>query len=105
MAASPQHPFFKQLIDALPWWNRRFGTTYPTVMFSTGPAFVDVQAVSFLQRQRALGRVLPERDRLSIMAKELYSDRWASYFQHHHGSSWHGADAKWIRRLFWWAMP
>ena len=43
MVAAPQHPFLSQMIAALPSWNRRFGTKYPTVMFSTGPMFVSYQ--------------------------------------------------------------
>ena len=43
MVAAPQHPFLGQMLAALPSWNRRFGTKYPTVMFSTGPMFVSYQ--------------------------------------------------------------
>ena len=43
MVAAPQHPFLAQMLAALPTWNRRFGTKYPTVMFSTGPMFVSYQ--------------------------------------------------------------
>ena len=91
LAARPGHPFFRQLLDALPAWNMRYGTNYPTVMFSTGPGFLDFQAMKYLARQHEL----PERDRLFIMSIHLYSHQWASYFEHHHGSTWHQKDAWW----------
>lgn len=37
------HPFLGQMLAALPKWNKRFGSKYPTVMFSTGPMFVSYQ--------------------------------------------------------------
>ena len=43
LVATPGHPFLGQMLTALPAWNRRFGTKYPTVMFSTGPMFVSYQ--------------------------------------------------------------
>ena len=46
MVAAAGHPFLRQMIDALPKWNRRFGSKYPTVMFSTGPMFVSYQVRS-----------------------------------------------------------
>ena len=44
LAASPQHPFVGRLLRALPAWNVWLLTKYPTVMFSTGPMFVSMQA-------------------------------------------------------------
>ncbi|KAL2915935.1 hypothetical protein HK105_204358 [Polyrhizophydium stewartii] len=43
MMARPRHPFFKQLILALPKWNRSFLTPYATIFFSTGPMFLNLQ--------------------------------------------------------------
>ena len=43
MVASVGHPFLDRMIAALPKWNKRFGSKYPTVMFSTGPMFVSYQ--------------------------------------------------------------
>jgi mannosyltransferase OCH1-like enzyme len=37
------HPFLGQMLAGLPKWNKRFGSKYPTVMFSTGPMFVSYQ--------------------------------------------------------------
>jgi len=47
LVAMPGHPFLGQMLAALPSWNRRFGTKYPTVMFSTGPMFVSYQVLTF----------------------------------------------------------
>lgn len=43
MVAAAGHPFLAQMVAALPTWNKRFGSKYPTVMFSTGPMFVSYQ--------------------------------------------------------------
>jgi hypothetical protein len=93
MAAAPQHPFFLTLIHNLPRWNYRFGTNYPvcfchvfagfflaheanidlilcaqTVMFSTGPAFVDNQLVSYLNAQETAENV-KKVDTVEIMSR------------------------------------
>ena len=47
LVATPGHPFLGQMLAALPSWNRRFGTKYPTVMFSTGPMFVSYQVLPY----------------------------------------------------------
>ncbi|KAI8926879.1 nucleotide-diphospho-sugar transferase [Entophlyctis helioformis] len=54
MMASPRHPFFKQLIDALPHWNRWFLTPYATVFFSTGPMFLNLQLGIYYQKHPQL---------------------------------------------------
>lgn len=95
--AEPGHPFLASVIEALPRWNWRFGSNYPTVMFSTGPGFLDFQLRAYLARQRDRGERMPEAERVSIMHRDLYSHRMSSYFQHHHGSSWH----QWDAALFW----
>jgi hypothetical protein len=41
-----RHPFFCQLITNLKSANRFYGSAYPTVFFSTGPAFVTLQYVA-----------------------------------------------------------
>ena len=92
MMSRRRHPFFKQLIDALPAWNRRYGGNYATVMFSTGPAFVDFMLIQYLRTQ--LDR--PSPDRVHIMHPDLYAGRSPSYFRHHPGSSWHAGDANWL---------
>ena len=43
MVGTAGHPFLAQMLKGLPKWNKRFGSKYPTVMFSTGPMFVSYQ--------------------------------------------------------------
>jgi mannosyltransferase OCH1-like enzyme len=86
LIAAPRHPFFKQLMEALPYWNHHFGSKYLTVMMSTGPLFVSYQ-FNIFQHKSNLTRVLPH---------ELYGSRHSSFFYHTKGSSWHGSDAQFI---------
>ena len=46
LAAEPRHPLMAQMLKALPAWRMPLITKYPTVMFSTGPMFVTLQARS-----------------------------------------------------------
>ena len=86
LAAAPGHPFVAQLLAALPRWNLWLLSKYPTVMFSTGPMFVTLQA-SLYRSRRSLW-VLPDR----LYGK--YVPAGESLFVHLFGSSWHGDDAK-----------
>ncbi len=49
MVAAAGHNFLLKMINALPTWNKRFGSKYPTVMFSTGPMFVSYQVCNNMQ--------------------------------------------------------
>ena len=80
------HPFVRKLLDALPSWNIWLFSKYPTVMFSTGPMFVTLQASLYSARQTLW--VLPD----ALYGK--YVPRPESLFGHLWGSSWHGEDAK-----------
>ena len=44
LAAAPQHAFLARLLRTLPACNLWLLTKYPTVMFSTGPMFLTLQA-------------------------------------------------------------
>jgi mannosyltransferase OCH1-like enzyme len=122
MMSSKHHPFYKLLMDNLAKWNSYYGSNYPvsaslimhflwdfsffsfcdfvqTVMFSTGPAFVDVQLMSYLKMQRARGDEMPENEKVHIMSQDLYGGRMYSFFRHHPGSSWHHEDASFIKSL------
>ena len=76
----------RKLLDALPAWNVWLLSKYPTVMFSTGPMFVTLQASLYSARQKLW--VLPD----ALYGK--YVPRPESLFGHLWGSSWHGEDAK-----------
>ena len=96
MISTPEHPFFEFLISQLEAWNVNYGSKFLTVMFSTGPSFVDAQLMEYLnsQQQQKQNDLNNKSDIL------LLNDEWYTrlYFYHTQGSSWHGADA----RFFHW---
>lgn len=89
-----RHPFYKQVTDAAPKWDKMYGTKYPTVMFSTGPMFLTYQAMLY-----------PNRSQIWVLPRSLYG-KWthsaAAYFAHYHASMWHSSDAAAV--LFLWHM-
>ena len=119
MAARPKHPFFKQLIDALPYWNHNYWFPYLTVFLSTGPLFVDIQFGlynnSLIENNMVKSDVntndLISRssDAVWVLEPLLYSKgRPNSFFAHFQGSSWHEPDAGFVfflwgflARLYW----
>ncbi|EEB08783.1 mannosyltransferase complex subunit [Schizosaccharomyces japonicus yFS275] len=91
-AASRHHPFLLQVMKALPRYNHRYLTKYPTVMLSTGPLFLSIQFCYYFAKNsfKTQSRILPI---------ELYGNTPTSFFSHVYGSSWHGKDAKLIMWL------
>ena len=86
IVGAPGHPFLQKMVDNLPSSNWWLFSKYATVMFSTGPMFVTAQANTFH----------PKKD-LAVLPDAMYGKYVASpdpLFQHLHGSSWHGDDAK-----------
>ncbi len=81
------HPFLEKLATNLPRWNLRLGSKYPTVMFSTGPMYVTLQA-TFYRARRSLA-VLP----FSLYGK-YHSEAANPLLRHLYGSSWHSSDAQ-----------
>jgi mannosyltransferase OCH1-like enzyme len=109
MAAAPNHPFIKSLVDHLMEWNVNLLTNYPTVFFSTGPMFLNMlycmwckshssnsiseRSISTLSIQaQGQGRFA---DGIAILAGKHYGGGAAgiSFVAHFHGSSWHSWDA------------
>lgn len=86
LASVPGHAVLAQMLEALPRWRMPLLTKYPTVMFSTGPMFVTLQVSVYLDR--AALWVLPD----TVYGKYVHG-RYP-IFEHLHGSSWHGDDAK-----------
>lgn len=85
IVGAPKHPFLRQVLHALPAWNKHFGTRYPTVMFSTGPMFLTLQYALYN------GPAVPGR---YALPQKLYSSHTeGSFFAHYSGSSWHGVDS------------
>ncbi|KAK3717236.1 CSG1/SUR1-like protein [Vermiconidia calcicola] len=95
MGAVPGHCFFMRVIDELKHYDRNWLLGYITVMGSTGPLFLSV----IWRRYSSEG--LNEGDgRLRILWSEEYQGFSWSFFTHHLGNSWHGADVEFI---FWMA--
>jgi inositol phosphorylceramide mannosyltransferase catalytic subunit len=69
------------MVKELPAWNRQFGSSYPTVMFSTGPMFLTMQYVRHPEAVKAV----------VVLPRHLYGGI-PSFFAHYPGNSWHGAD-------------
>lgn len=99
LGSSKGHPFAKQLADNLPKWRVNLLWKYPTVMFSTGPMFVTLQASLYARRRE-----------LSIISANMYgkyANSSEAIFVHLFGSSWHGEDAKsvlWIFKHRWFVV-
>ncbi|ORY74105.1 nucleotide-diphospho-sugar transferase, partial [Protomyces lactucae-debilis] len=85
MAASKNHPFFKQLIDGLVRANIVYPSGYLTVMASTGPMFVNYHLSKYLSTTHT--------SLVKIISPELYHGGPLSFFGHLPGSSWHTHDA------------
>lgn len=88
MAAEAQHPFFKQIIEALEKSNRSYILPFLTVMLSTGPLFLTRQ----YHRSRYYKSVVG-------MGRDMYNKKKGLTF-HVTGSSWHHWDATLIN-WFW----
>lgn len=90
LAASPRNPFFRQLVSALPFWNKNFVLPYLTEMLACGPLFLS------LQWYWATKEV---QDGLHIIPAEMYGTEVSPiYFAGGH-SSWHEWDAPYVLYL------
>ncbi|KAL8974294.1 MAG: hypothetical protein Q9197_001469 [Variospora fuerteventurae] len=97
MGATPQHPFFLTVIEALRAYDKDWGLPYITVMYSTGPLFLSVIWKKYMSSGRNIGEGA-SGGRVRILMKDEYNRFPWSFFSHHQGSSWHGKDARFI---FW----
>ena len=92
LAGAPKHPFLEQMVSSLPSKNWELFSKYATVMFSTGPMFVTAQATAY-RRTASYHR----NHNLAVLPDDMYGKYVVSpdpLFEHLHGSSWHGDDAK-----------
>jgi mannosyltransferase OCH1-like enzyme len=92
LVSPPGHPFTLRLIRNLDQWARGFFfLKYTTVMFSTGPMFVTIQAA-----------LHSNKSEIDVLSSQLYGkyhkgkskDSSRALIGHLKGSSWHGEDAK-----------
>jgi mannosyltransferase OCH1-like enzyme len=93
MGATPHHPFFLKVIDALPRYDRSWLLPYITVMGSTGPLFL---SVIWRHYNNELPEVPDDSERIRILFPDEYNKNSWSFFSHHLGSSWHRADVRFI---------
>lgn len=91
MGAVPQHPFFLRVIESLQTYDRYWFLPYITVMYSTGPLFLSVIWKEYMGESSNV-------DRVRVLMPDEYNRFSWSFFTHHVGNSWHGADAQLI---FW----
>jgi len=95
--ASPRHPFMDLVTHNLVTFNHRYGTNYPTVMFSTGPMFLSAQ-YGLWPSSDGMG----SRTGVRVLPKALYGknakpeESVHSFFLHYYGSSWHADDASFV---------
>lgn len=92
MGSVPQHPFFLRVIESLQSYNRNWGMSYITVMYSTGPLFLSVVWKEYIRTTRFAS------DHVRILMPDDYSKHEWSFFNIAKGSSWHGKDAE---TIFW----
>lgn len=97
MGSVPGHPFFARVMKDLQTYDRNWLMPYITVMGSTGPLFLSVLWRRYTSEGFNVG---DEEDggRLRILFPKEYQNYPWSFFTHHLGNSWHGADVEFI---FW----
>ena len=95
MGAVPQHPFFMRVIEVIQKYDRSWVLPYITVMGSTGPLFLSVMWVHWLGSGSNVGDGM-DGGRLRIIFPDEYNGHPWSFFTHHVGNSWHGADVQLI---------
>jgi mannosyltransferase OCH1-like enzyme len=100
MGAVPGHPFFLRVINDIQSYNRNWLLPYITVMGSTGPLFLSVMWRHWKTEGLNVGDD-SDGGRIRIIFPEEYVDNSWSFFTHHLGNSWHGAD---VRFIFWMAQ-
>lgn len=97
MGSVPRHPFFTRVIDQLSDYDRSWILPYITVMASTGPLFLSVMWRHWTTEGLNVGDGA-DGGRIRIIFPDEYNGHSWSFFTHHLGNSWHGADVQFI---FW----
>lgn len=100
MASPARHPFLRYALSQL-WPNQRnLLVKTPTVLFSTGPMFVDTALQSYNQRMKYLYGTLdkvPQHASVKILPDLYYNgSSGTSFFYHVNGNSWHESDSHFI---------
>lgn len=90
MAATPGHPFLKQAVDNLNWYNLNWGSSYVTDMVSAGCHYISTMHATYPGRSKL--RSLPRPYKLG-------GPSVTPIFDHLGAASWHGGDANFIVHL------
>ena len=95
MGATPQHPFFRYVVDQLQVYDRQWVLPYITVMSSTGPLFLSILWKKYMQLHFNKG--VDWNGRIRVLTPDIYYLQEESFFDlRGAGSSWHEDDAKLI---------
>lgn len=95
------HPFLLHLIERLAAYNQWYINYYLTVMYSTGPMFLTINYIEYMQRQQQQqlrylfqSQVGPDHA-IYILNESLYgaTNHTDRVFYHVEGSSWHNYKA------------
>lgn len=97
MGSVPRHPFFMRVIDEIQNYDRGWILPYITVMGSTGPLFLSVMWRHWTSDGLNVGDG-EDGGRVRLIFPDEYNGHSWSFFTHHTGNSWHGADVQFI---FW----
>ena len=94
MVARRGHPFLLHLIERLVRHNHWYINYYLTVMYSTGPMFLTICYIEYmqqLQRRQLVGPSVDDADAIYLLNETLYgaTNHPQSLFYHVEGSSWH----------------
>ncbi|GAB1739121.1 hypothetical protein NU219Hw_g3876t1 [Hortaea werneckii] len=97
MGSVPRHPFFMRVIEQIADYDRNWILPYITVMGSTGPLFLSVMWRHWTNDGLNVGDGA-DGGRIRIIFPDEYNGHTWSFFTHHLGNSWHGAD---VQLIFW----
>ena len=101
MGSVPGHPFFVDVSKKLKSYDRSWILPYITVMGSTGPLWLSVMWRHWTASGRNVGDG-SDGGRIRLIFPDEYNGNPWSFFTHHKGNSWHGADVEFI---FWVRLP
>lgn len=100
MGAVAGHPFFVEVIDSLPKYNRRWVLPYISVMASTGPLFLSIMWRQWDASGRNVGDNA-DGARIRILQPDEYHQNPWSFFSIYRGNSWHEKDVQ----VILWVCP
>jgi mannosyltransferase OCH1-like enzyme len=101
MASVPSHPLMVKAALSLYDHNSNYGSKYITVFFTTGPMFLNGILAAWFRAVREGHVPVTTNHSIAVLPPMFYSRSEHSFFEHGHGSTWHGYDVAvvlWIYR-------